>query len=743
MAQVRQFAASLNGRTLVVPQNRELRIQRASGTASSWSFVDNTAFSMTDNTTDGTVTIFELDLNGSGATIAGAIAINLVGIATTANRVKKIADVISRSSARYSAKGVGGTLTAQSYDQGLHPGSIFRNVSGTPIGAIGAVDSDLTIESINFGLPFIPEANLPTSFATTAPGPLTGTVWYYFSYFDAKHNVESPIFCPFKVTGLAGNGVLISLTTLVNAAPPRTTHIKVYRSQSFPDGTNDDLVNTFHLIAFIGAGGPIEGPAPTANQFWDQTSDAELSAITLSATRGTIPADFQFVHTHDNRVWGVTGDVIKASSALNPDEFDINAVWAVGDEPGFDITALASQNDTLLAFKKSSMYALFYDTNPIEEMAIQRVLSNRGCINPKTVIDVDGQTFVLDYNGVYVFEDLSRTTPLSGKIQDFVSRMNLSVQEKFSAVRTKDKVIFFVALDDDTEPFHAFVLDLDAFRGQGREIRWWITRYDTGVLDSTMFFMAESDQKSLRHSLVPLIFDSRAQTWILEWLESDGVPSPLISDAEIETTANVAGFGEIGISTSADGRGFSSAAYSYTARWLPIRLLLPSGLLSDALYIRTVNSNTTIQVHRALTAEELAATRLYVGPIVSEYDSATISLGDLADRKEARMAYLVTTPMPFAGAVELRFERDRSGPDFMTETVDDGKYQVTQDREGFIVPVGGSLREGGRGMQDVPLSGKFHTIAYRVSNFLPNRPFRINSLEIEKYDNPAKRLQSN
>lgn len=741
----RQYAAHLAGRTMIVPVNEMKRQRRAEGIfvhLALASLNDNDTFIIRDNTVENLAWTFEI--NKSGAYTPTDDSYIEVDLSSTSDVDGQLANVISKSPARYSAVVSGtNTITISSYDAGVYNWGTdsIEDGTGSPISSITQLvedDTDLELEDIYFGFPAVEMADLPGQSTTT--GVLSGSVWYYFTYYDAKHNSEGPILCPASMTALDDNAVQLDLSDIISSAPDRATHIKIYRSPTWPDGTNDNIVTGFNLVAVVG----LTVAEDAAETYTDNTADSALANITLSPFLGAPPVDLEFVYTHNNRIWGVKEDRLSCSDALNPDNWNPENQWLVGDEAGQSLTCLVHQNDVLLAFKRTGMFAILYDTDPREEMFIQPVLKTRGCLNPKCAVDASGQTFILDSQGVYVFEDLARITPVSGKIQEFIDRMNPAAFETFSAVTLPDRVIFFVALDDDTQPQHALVFDLNAFRGTNRDQRWHVYHTDHQVVDSTMYYFNENvTNPFLRNKLWPVVIDEYGQPFALHYLESEGVPSPLISYITATTLSNPVTNGRITITPGADGRGFDSANYSYDATNLKVRLLLPSGKLSEPATIATVTSNSQVELDRPLTTEELTGTHVVVGAIDWYFQSGTNDLGDILDYKEAREAILYTTPMPFPGAVDVRFERDRSGPDFMSVTFDDSKYVATKDREGFVVPVGGALNEGGRGIQDVPIGGRFHYISYRLSGYLPNRPYRINGLEIEKNPDPKDRRPSN
>lgn len=107
-------------------------------------------------------------------------------------------------------------------------------------------------------------------------------------------------------------------------------------------------------------------------------------------------------------------------------------VW-IGRDDGQSITGLTKFQDTLVIFKERSIYSMTFDSSGVP--VIKLVNNSIGCVEHRTIDNVDNDVFFLDRNGVHVlgnepnFFDTIRVNELSIRIKptlDTISTANYS-----------------------------------------------------------------------------------------------------------------------------------------------------------------------------------------------------------------------------------------------------------------------------------------------------------------------------
>ncbi len=144
------------------------------------------------------------------------------------------------------------------------------------------------------------------------------------------------------------------------------------------------------------------------------------------------------------------------------------------------ITGLMPLYSALYILKRSHIYRLTTCADPRLDHDIALV-AERGCLNQRTWVRAEGMAFIMDQQGVYLFDGRS-TQSISGPIQNYWldGTINLSVSKWFSAVHDarRETVMFLVALNSDTIPKHALCFN---YRLQ----QWHVESYGASVYSAT------------------------------------------------------------------------------------------------------------------------------------------------------------------------------------------------------------------------------------------------------------------
>jgi hypothetical protein len=147
-------------------------------------------------------------------------------------------------------------------------------------------------------------------------------------------------------------------------------------------------------------------------------------------------------------------------------------------QPGDTITALLDLGSFLYLMLERAVYRLTYDSDPGRD-GRQFLSLRRGCVNQQCWVQVGAQTYVLDRQGVYMFdggndEDVSAPiqTLFQRQTEDGLPRINWSQRKFFhaSADTAAGVVRFFVCLGNSRYPQHAL-----AYRWTSQE--WSIEEY--------------------------------------------------------------------------------------------------------------------------------------------------------------------------------------------------------------------------------------------------------------------------
>ncbi|MFO0899367.1 MAG: hypothetical protein U0836_18230 [Pirellulales bacterium] len=155
-------------------------------------------------------------------------------------------------------------------------------------------------------------------------------------------------------------------------------------------------------------------------------------------------------------------------------------------QPGDTITGMLDAGSFLYLLLERSVYRLTYDTHPGRD-GRQFLAVRRGCVNQRCWVQFGAQTFILDRQGVYLFDggnDQDVSAPIQTLFQrpndDGIPRINWARRRFFHAcVDTAAGVVrFFVALGNCRYPQHAL-----AFRVTTQE--WSIEEYPFPVACST------------------------------------------------------------------------------------------------------------------------------------------------------------------------------------------------------------------------------------------------------------------
>lgn len=182
-------------------------------------------------------------------------------------------------------------------------------------------------------------------------------------------------------------------------------------------------------------------------------------------------------------------DLVYYSEANLPESWPAtNAISVTND--GDELTALANSSSFLYFVKKRHIYKLTVQEDPAVDGRVYLAVDGRGCLNQRCWAEVEGRLFMLDEQGVHVFDGSSQTEPVSTAIQDlFRDRdggysINWRGAEFFHCVHfpQQEVIRWFVSLGGSYLPRHALAFN-------HRLGRWWVEEYASPVGASCKSFL--------------------------------------------------------------------------------------------------------------------------------------------------------------------------------------------------------------------------------------------------------------
>lgn len=330
------------------------------------------------------------------------------------------------------------------------------------------------------GIP-VPDAAL--ALTSGAAGLMSGDRACYAVFRDNDRNVignPSPI--SNTLSSLSSKQIDIDLTPITNEYDnTRTTYIDIYVNLSTGG-------SVYYYVTTV-----VRGTAAVTINVTDATIQAndtlELDNDAPAAeTYGAVVSHkgFTFLVGPHSDVVSEYEDDWTYSKVNSADQFP--ALNRTKAEPGMygRLNIAVPTGDALIFYKERAIYELHFDQDPsgiFGDGYAKTVNTHRGTVNKRTVANVQGVHFVMDRLGIYVFSGGTAYREIGTKLHHYWNRINWARKEWFTAVVGPDRVVFFVALDNETECKYAFVLDLNAWYSRS-EANWYVYRTDQGIRDA-------------------------------------------------------------------------------------------------------------------------------------------------------------------------------------------------------------------------------------------------------------------
>lgn len=546
--------------------------------------------------------------------------------------------------------------------------------------------------------------------ATGAAGALTGAYSYYVQFWDNNRKVNGSESAQSSTVNPSSEKVDVDLTPITNeGSNGRVTHMDIFR--------NTNGGSTYYFVARVTA---------ATTSYTDDNTDATISANDSIELDNDAPETgvYKYAVTHKSRVFLVGNDDFIWSKLNNADAFPL--VNRTKIERGLygDVRIAQPVGDVLVFYKDGAIYELHFDQNPsgiTGDGYGKTVNVSRGSVNDSTVVNVQGTHYVMDQKGIYQFRGGANVMRLSDPLKRYWERINWAEKDKFSAVQDEDRILFFVALDRDTECHYAFVFDLQAIY-LGREPRWYGPyHFDYGIRHATR-------QRFNDHSTTAQF----GMEWksVASFVTEYGMLGYLVCGYRDMVDPQLTAVGTV---TSATTTTLTDTSASFTRTneasatvdvWgAYVRFLtLPdadkpgSGDWSQAYRITTVNSATQITVTPAMPSAPPAGTVFVVGPIPNaRFKTPLLGFGNTWAGKRAGELSLQYQPGGANFNIGYEVELDRRGAEVAGMAVDETYYSVTSGRKQHTIALGGSLDNQGRlGVKKYPMPDRHFNYAQVV-----------------------------
>lgn len=358
--------------------------------------------------------------------------------------------------------------------------------------------------------------------------------------------------------------------------------------------------------------------------------------------------------------------------------------------------------DVFYLFEENEIWTWIWVDNPDPESGngnMEPVGAGRGAVTFKSVVNVDGDAWVMDRLGFYNFKGGQNISPIEEPIKEEFDRINWRKVAQFHGSYDDKRIYWFVALDEDDECNYAFVLDRASIK-TGKGLRWWLYHYPQGARDSTSYIVGNSsggEQHGLAGKRVVQIITAQGhEQYLVEDVFQDSVHPGLTSSGVTSGSATQIFSAASGVFASGNAN-LAGCFVRFNHASTPEPLLISE----------SAAGNFTLKT--ALGTALPAGTSFTIGYIHGFWRSGQLDAGGPDMMKDYDAVAVVTNPRPLEGEIRVVTRNGRLG-EFVsgkTETSRTG-YRMTVYEPGAMLKTGGrSGTTGNRdGYKEVPIMGK-------------------------------------
>lgn len=576
--------------------------------------------------------------------------------------------------------------------------------------------------------------------ATGAAGVLSGTYAYYVTHYDSDRDVESDPSAQSGSVSPSSQQVTVDLTTITNeSANDRVTHFNIYR--------NENGGSTYYFVAQV---------TVATSSYSDNNTDASISANDTLELDNDPPATetygickshkgYMFLAGPHNDIGGTEyQDDFTWSKIANGDNYP--PVNRTKVEPGMygHVTAVENTGDALIFYKQRAIYELHFDQDPSGVTGDgfgKTVNTHRGCLNKRCCANVQGTHFVLDELGIYIFSGGTQYTEIGKVLKHYWDRINWAKKDWFWAAVDNDRVYFTVALDNDTENYWMFVLDLNAWFAQ-QPLRWYVYKNDFGLRDGVSWQMGPTGPSSaqvkygMEWARAVAVITEHGYTGIMNAGFRDLVGPELTAEGTTDSGGTTTTFVDSTGTFSATNEASSTVdVKGCFVRFKDVNADKPGNTDWSGPYRITGVSGGTVTFTPAAPAAVPSGTDYVIGAMPDSILESPIYTFEKpnAGKRAARLG-VEFQPLSTEKKVGLQVALDRRAAQLAMVTEDSGHFESTKWDQGVEILIGGGPDAGRRGAAAAGVSGDgFRSMQFILDgNLKVDTPAVIDSVMIEQ-----------
>lgn len=544
-------------------------------------------------------------------------------------------------------------------------------------------------------------------------GVLTGDYIYKITYYDEDRDEEGQGSATLTRSSLSSNKVTLDISALTNrTSNTRVTHWRVYRSLAGGQ--------VLFRVATVAIG---------TDTYEDNNTDATISAldtlrINEQAFKAPVANTYGFIVKHGTRLFmfGPADYYDYDSSVVNwaawtnsgsADQWPDENTNEIGNKD--PIRSATPMGDALIVFKEDEICMWLYQNNPdgqVGDGRIEPMGVGRGAVTFKSVVNVDGMIYALDRRGIYEYRGGQSVLDMTEPIRGIFDRINWDQQAQFCGTYDDKHIMWFVALDDDTNMRHALVLDRQALQN-GRGVFWWLYELPQYVRDCTSFIQGRSTLAKAFHQAgrrFAGVITLEGYSYVFANVYSDGVHPDM--DAEgVTAGASDQAFTVTGADYDIGNADLAGCYVKFDHTDTPEPLLIAS------------SSTNTFTLDSALSRNLPAGTSFKIGRIKAYWKSSQLDGGDNTSVKDFQYAHITHEPTGDNGTFEVRFSGDRLAPNLSQLDEDQTGWSASENGDSVSVDTGGNLGDEGRdGIVRIPIhsrDSRYIQVQFESENYTP------------------------
>lgn len=548
----------------------------------------------------------------------------------------------------------------------------------------GAAEPD-TFDDLGFDTP-----DAAPTVATNGAGNVDGTRGYLVTFYDSDRDAESNPYDPDnpQTVVASNNAIRLTFQDTNSGDNSRWTHRRVYRNDS-------DSGSTYYYVGQV---------AIATGTFDDDNTDATIRANdTIQLDNDKPEADtYTFCLAHKGYMFLVGGQFFIWSKLNKAHAYPTRNKTAVERGRHGALRLCSPVGDILIFLKDNATYELHFDSDPhgiTGDGYGKTMTTERGVVNERCDVNVRGTHYILAFEGIYQTRGGTSENNISMPLEGVWNRINWAQKDKFCGVALKDRAVWFVALDGDTECRYGLVLDLQSIRAGGRP-KWYITEYAFGIRDVSLCKWDDA--------ATPVQFGMEWQT-VGTFVTEYGYTGYLVAgytdmlDPQLTDSGTATG----GSTTTLEDTGGTFSRTNEAGDTVDARgayVSFPS--LPDAdkpnsadwsqQYRITAVSGTTLTVSPAMPASPSGLDYEIGGLPNARLESPLMGFGTPWMAK--RLENLIVEYQPGGSQFEIGygFKLDRRGYSVTTHTNDEGYYRTVANETLARIEMGGTLDDDGR-----------------------------------------------